>query len=160
MRVLALDFGGKTGWAVGSVSEVPTFGTWHIAPARGDSPGVRYINLRANLAKVLAGFGKIDLVCYEQCHHRGGAATEYAAGCATHVQAWCAENGIAHTSVHSATLKVHATGSGRAYKDAMGRAATAKWDKLPLAQADDNAIDALWVLDWALNKYGEATDAR
>jgi hypothetical protein len=80
---------------------------------------MRYIRLRARLEEVRGAYPDLGLCTYEQAHQRGGAATEYAIGCATTIQAWCAEHGIEHAAVHSATLKRWATGNGRASKDDM-----------------------------------------
>jgi Holliday junction resolvasome RuvABC endonuclease subunit len=145
MRLLALDFGSRTGWAVGNSQGVDCSGWWDIKPGRGDSPGMRYLKLRGRLVEVRFPFNDISMVCYEQAHHRGGAATEYAAGCVATVQAWCAELGIQHCSVHSATLKLHATGSGRASKADMVAAAT---KLLGRKVTDDNEADAICLLDY------------
>lgn len=154
MRVLALDFGGRTGFAVGDSkvqAKVPGIfhsGTWDIAPRRGESPGMRYLHLRAELEKVLAAFPDLKVVAYEQAHHRGGAAVEYAVGCATTLQAWCAEKRLEHVPVHSATIKKHATGKGNAKKPDMMNAAMARGWK----PSDDNEADALWLLDHVLKE--------
>ena len=91
---------------------------------------------------------RIGLVAYEAAHHRGGAATEVALGFATNVQAACALYGWEHTTVHSATLKKHVTGSGRASKDAVVAAMRLRWGR---EVEDDNEADALAVLAWAVD---------
>lgn len=144
MRTLALDMGSRCGWAIGNADEV-TSGVWDIVPRRGESPGMRYLHLRAQLQTVRAAYPDLATVFYEQAHHRGGAATEYAVGCVATVQAWCAEHGIEHAAVHSATIKKHATGKGNAPKDAVMTAMRSRG----FAPADDNEADALALLDWA-----------
>lgn len=126
MTVLALDLGNTTGWAVGNGNGGPAFGTWAVQPRRGESPGFRYIRLRAELEKVREAFPDLALVVYEAAHHRGGAATEVAVGCATTVQSWCAEKGIEHASVHTGRLKKWATGRGNASKELMSVAAVVR----------------------------------
>ena len=67
-------------------------------------------------------------------------------------ETWCADHGIQHSQVHSATIKKFATGSGRGNKDAMRAAGAAKFR--PTTQADDE-IDALWILEYALAMWGK-----
>jgi len=141
VRILAIDPGSSCGWAVG----LPiNSGVWQLAPARGESPGMRYVRLRANLWAVHQAYPDLRLVVTEAAHHRGGAATEYAAGCTATIQAWCCEHSIDHTTVHSATLKKWATGKGNAGKAEMLAAARAK-SFSPTTSTDDE-IDALWLL--------------
>ena len=146
MRILALDPGSSCGFAVGDPAGVLVSGVWQLTPGRGDSPGMRYVRLRGYLEDVLRAYPDLALVVYEQAHHRGGAATEYAVGCATTVQTWCAERGIDHSAVHSATVKKWATGRGNAKKAEMVRLARERFQ--PTTSTDDE-IDALWMLDWA-----------
>lgn len=147
MRILALDPGTSCGWAV---SDGPS-GTWDLAPARGDSPGMRYIRLRARLEETLRAFPDLGLVAFERAHHRGGAATEIGVGLMTHIQSWCAERKIEHIAVHSMTLKKWATGSGKAKKHQM----RAAWiEKHPVKRGlyrSEDEIDALWILAWTLD---------
>jgi len=145
MRTLALDMGSRCGWAIGN-SVIGFRSVWDIAPRRGESPGMRYLHLRAQLQSVRAAYPDLAAVFYEQAHHRGGAATEYAVGCVATVQAWCAEHGIEHAAVHSATIKKHATGKGNAPKDAV----MAAMRRRGFTPADDNEADALALLHWAV----------
>ena len=154
MRALALDMGSRCGWAIGKAAEQGSgqvcSGVWDIAPRRGESPGMRYLHLRAHLQRVRAAYPDLAAVFYEQAHHRGGAATEYAVGCVATVQAWCAEHGLEHAAVHSATIKKHATGKGNAPKDAVMGAMRRRG----FTPADDNEADALALLDWAFAQGG------
>lgn len=154
--VVGLDLGTTTGWAVLRTEKprrtapraftrgaITASGIFTLAPRRGDSPGMRYVYLRAKLEALFASLSTITLVCYEQAHHRGGAATEIAAGLAATVQAFCAERKIQHTTVHTSTLKKHATGDGRAKKPAMIRAANATLRVISKEIEDDNEADAV-----------------
>ncbi len=147
--VLALDLGSRCGWAIGQANFVCS-GTWDIAPRRGESPGMRYIRLRAQLQALRLAYPDLAAVFYEQAHHRGGAATEYAVGCVASVQAWCAEHGMEHAGVHSAMIKKHATGRGNASKDDVIAAMRAAG----FMPTDDNEADALALLAWALDQGG------
>lgn len=148
METLALDLGSTTGWAVSPRES----GTWDLRPRRGDSPGMRYILLRQRLQAVLDAHPSLKLVVYEQPHNRGGAATEYAYGCVATLQAWCAEKGIDHTGVHSATLKKAATGRGNAKKPEMIALAKSKWPDIRIV-GDDHA-DALHLWQYAQDLGG------
>lgn len=155
MIILGLDLGSTTGWAVADDNGITASGTWYIAPRRGESPGCRYLHLRSYLYEVLRAFDAFDLVVYEAAHHRGGAATEYAVGCVTTVQAWCAQRTIEHASVHTATLKKFATGSGKADKEKMLTAA--RW-MAGRAVSDDNEADAIHAALYGLGQVLGAHD--
>jgi crossover junction endodeoxyribonuclease RuvC len=154
MKILALDLGTKTGWAARFAGGAVESGTQVFDVRRGESPGMRYIRFRAWLTQMLDHV-QPDLVAFEQAHHRGGAATEVAAGFSTRVLEFCAEAGIEHTSVHTATLKKHATGKGNAKKAVMIEAAEARWG---MTFKSDDEADARCVLAWALERFaGEVT---
>jgi Holliday junction resolvasome RuvABC endonuclease subunit len=82
---------------------------------------------------------------------RGGPATDLLVGMTTRVVEICAERNIDHQPVHSATLKKAATGSGRAEKDAMIKAAKKRFPGIEIL-SDDHA-DALCLLDYAVKEY-------
>jgi Holliday junction resolvasome RuvABC endonuclease subunit len=153
MKILALDLGTKSGWAFGS-DRIEASGAQVSDVRRGESPGMRYIRFRAWLNEMVAQT-QPELVIVEQAHHRGGAATEVAAGFSTRVQEICAERKIEHTTCHSATLKKFATGSGRGDKDAMIEAALVKWPELKVP-VDDNEADARWLWQYAKERLAEA----
>lgn len=152
MRVLAIDPGSSCGFAIGRLGDAPVSGVWQLQPARGESPGMRYVRLRAHLNKMIEAYPDLGLIAFEGAHHRGGAATEYAIGCATLIQTWCADHNVQHATVHSATLKKWATGGGKANKDDMLRAGRQRFK--PTTDTDDE-IDALWLHDYALAMWGQ-----
>lgn len=153
MRILAIDPGSQCGFAVIGPGGIEVSGIWNLAPARGESPGARYLRLLGHLQEVKQAFPDLRLVAYEQAHQRGGAATEYAFGCATHIQSWCAEHQVDHASFHSATIKKWATGKGNAPKDEMVRIGQQKFQ--PTTKTNDE-IDALWIAHLAWVQYGRA----
>lgn len=144
MKVLALDLGTHTGWALAENGGLES-GVQVFDVKRGESPGMRYLRFNRWLEEMAGADPKPDVVVFEQAHHRGGAATEVAAGFSTRVLEFCARHGIEHASVHTATLKKFATGKGNADKTLMVEAAR----KFKLDLADDNEADALWILEWA-----------
>jgi Holliday junction resolvasome RuvABC endonuclease subunit len=145
MNILALDLATKTGWALLENGRVES-GVQEFAVKRGESPGMRYLRFNRWLDQLLGTRQAIGLIVYEQQHHRGGAATEVAAGFVTRVQEACAEHVIDHATVHTATLKKFATGRGNADKSEMVKSARVKFGREP---QDDNEADALWILEYA-----------
>lgn len=137
MNILALDLATKTGWA----HTCGDSGVQSFQPRRGDSPGMRWIEFRAWLNRLLDA-APADLIVYEQAHHRGGAPTHVAHAFIAKAEEVAAERGIEITNRHTATIKKFATGKGNADKKAMLQAARARgW-----CPADDNEADALWLL--------------
>ena len=149
MNILALDLGTKTGWATnfgGCVSS----GVEDFTPNHRESKGMTYVMFTAWLYSMLTKVNP-TLVAYEMPHLRGGAAAETLAGFSTRVQEQCAQRGIEYTSVHSATLKKSATGSGRANKGEMVEMAIKLFPTQTIE--DDNQADALHMLQWAMGRY-------
>jgi len=149
MKILALDMATKTGWATnihGNRSGVIEFQL-----KRGESPGMRFLRFRAwlnELHKLLSG--ETDVIAYEQAHHRGGAATAVCVGLITEVHAFAAEHNIELMAVHTATLKKFATGSGRANKKDMVKAAQNRgWNP-----QEHNEADAQILLEYAISEIG------
>lgn len=139
MNILALDLATKTGYCTGRDGEHGTSGVQTFDVRRGESPGMRFLRLSAWLREIEKLTGKLDLIAYEQAHHRGGAATQCAVGMVTHVLSFAAEKGIDTMPVHTATLKKFATGGGKADKSAM----IIRARELGYAPIDDNEADAI-----------------
>ena len=148
MNILAIDSGTKTGWATWIHGSYDS-GVQDFSLKRGESAGMRFFNFRSWLNRMLNKF-KIDIVIYEQPHHRGGAATMVGVGLVTRIQEECDIREIQYTPLHSATLKKFATGEGRASKDLMLLLARKKWGDLV---ADDNEADALWLMEYARKEF-------
>lgn len=149
MEILSLDLGTKTGFA----HSLGVSGVQDFTARRGDSPGMRWIEFRAWLCRLLDS-APADVVIYEQAHHRGGAATHVAHALIGVVEAVAAERSMQVTSRHTASIKKHALGKGNADKAAMFQAARQKWNDRTLA--DDNEADALWLLDLAITELNGA----
>lgn len=110
---------------------------------------MRYIKLRGFLNHILVAYPDLQLIVMEKAHHRGGAATRYAHGYQATVETFCAEHGIEHTTIHSATLKRHATGKGNAEKAAMIAAGRVAWQLPAYKGITDDEVDARWLYDLA-----------
>ncbi len=147
MNIFALDLATKTGWSTNIHGR--RTGVIEFPIKRGESPGMRFLRCRAWLNEMwkLLG-GQVDVICYEQAHHRGGAATACCVGLITELLAFAAEHNIEIMPVHSATLKKFATGSGKANKKEMIKAAEQQgWNP-----QDDNEADACLLLEYAMDE--------
>jgi Holliday junction resolvasome RuvABC endonuclease subunit len=116
----------------------------------------RWLEGQLALNQVMPPARCVDLIVFEQAHHRGGAATEIAVGLMTRVLEYGARYGIDHTSVHSMTLKKWATGRGNVGKEEMKAAANGllrDQHRMDIIE-DDNEADAICLLFHAIEKYG------
>ncbi len=149
MNILSLDMATKTGWA--SNIDGQRSGVTEFALKRGESVGMRFLRCRAwlnEMWKLLEGH--IEVIAFEQAHHRGGAATACCVGLVTEALAFAAEHSIETMPVHTATLKKFATGNGRASKEDMVKAAIQRgWNPV-----DHNEADAILLLEYALKELG------
>lgn len=139
INLLALDLATRTGWAHSSGAS----GVQDFSPRRGDSPGMRWLEFKAWLCRILDS-APADVIAYEQAHHRGGAATHVAHSLISCVEQVAAERGIQLTNRHTATIKKHALGTGRGDKSEMVEAAKRRWPDIEFI--DDNQADACWLL--------------
>ncbi len=154
MNILSIDAATKTGWSTNIHGR--RAGVIEFPIKRGESPGMRFLRCRAWLNEMWRLLDQqIELIVYEQAHHRGGAATAVCVGLITEVQAFAAEHDIELMPVHTATLKKFATGSGRASKQDMIKAA----EKRGWNPQDDNEADACLLLEYALAELN-VTDRR
>lgn len=150
MNILALDIATRTGWAAKTVNSPRLYGGYRDFPVnRGESPGIRFLRFRACLAELLKLMGKINLIVFEQEHHRGGASTAVALGLQAEMLAFAAEHNIETMPVHSSTLKKWATGKGNADKANMIEAARAYCPDV----SDDNHADAILLLEYARKQF-------
>lgn len=169
--ILALDLATSTGWAARDRAGVVTSGVQVFELRRGESNGMRFLRFRRWLREVFelnrmgiwsrhddahAPLEHRGVIAFEQAHHRGGHATSLAVGLVTVVLEEAAAQGVETSSVHTATLKKHATGSGRAGKPDMQAAALKRWGKPAGGELQEDQADALCVLGWALDEIGEA----
>lgn len=151
MITLGIDPGRNSGWALYDGKKIIESGVERFMPQRGESSGMLFIKYRAWLHRLLGFTPKIDLVCYETPHHRGGAATHLLVGMATRIEEEAQRLKIEYTSVHTGTLKKWATGSGGASKEKMVIVAHAY---LQGTSFDDNEADAVLLAVYAHNQYG------
>lgn len=160
LPVLALDLATKTGWALRDRNGRVESGVQEFELKRGESTGMRFLRFRKwmrdmiALGELGAQYSKEEpgLILFEQAHHRGGSATQLCVGLVTNVLADAAQHSIEHMSVHSATLKKFATGSGKSSKEEMITKAKAFFPGIEII--DDNHADALLMLKYGLAELG------
>jgi Holliday junction resolvasome RuvABC endonuclease subunit len=149
VNILALDCGTKTGWASLVDGRIES-GVQDFSLKRGESKGIRFLRFNTWLVGML-DLIKPHIVVYEMAHFRGGHATEILVGMTTRIEEFREERGIEYSSVHSATLKKFATGSGKANKIDMMKAAALEFGRI--IDSDDEA-DALHALAWGREEFG------
>lgn len=139
INALALDAATKTGYAHSD-------GTSGVYEAMGNDRMCKFAEFSYWLNCFLDDH-PTDTIVHEQSHHRGGPATRLLLGLTSIIELIAAQRCLPVYAVHTATLKKHATGSGRAQKFQMRAAAEAMHPTIEIE--DDNHCDALWLLHWA-----------
>lgn len=150
MNILTLDCGTKTGWA-SSINGNIESGVQDFSLKRGESSGMRYLRFRAWLNEIIKLI-KPNLVVYEMTFSKGQSANEILNTFAGIIQMECVNQNIDYTSVFATRLKKFATGSGKSNKDEMLRLAKYKFKRVII---DHNEADALWILEWAKEEFGD-----
>ncbi|HHT9147295.1 MAG TPA: crossover junction endodeoxyribonuclease RuvC [Candidatus Wunengus sp. YC61] len=151
MKLLAIDTGTKTGFCMMRDGFIYESGTMDFSKKRGESNGMMFFRFRNWLSTILDAWCGVDMVVYEQAHHRGGAATEIGVNLTGRIQECCAERGIEFASIHSGTLKKAITGHGNADKQEMIAFARLRLGREPL---DDNEADAVALAAFGWGEYG------
>ena len=148
MRVLALDLGTSTGWAISHTDGTVTSGVQSFEQKRFDGGGMRYLRFRRWMEETL-DLGGVEEVRYEEVRrHAATTAAHVYGGFLAVLTSMCEERNIPYAGEPVGTIKRHATGKGNADKTAMIAAARARgW-----SPKDDNEADALWILDLVLTK--------
>lgn len=149
MNILALDCATKTGWAT-LIDGHAESGVQDFTKRRGESNGMLFMNFNKWLSRACSNIS-LDLIIYEQAHHRGGAATEIGVGLMTRVYEFAEKYHVEYAPVHTNTLKKATTGSGRASKQDMMDWFENTVGRKPI---DDNEADARAILEYAIREYG------
>jgi len=148
MKILAIDLGTQCGWAISPLES----GTGDLSNRKRRSGyGMVYLRFRSALDQVL---GLVDLVVYEEVRrHMGVTAAHRYGGLEAILTEECESRELNYESVPVADIKRMATGKGNSKKDKMIEAAELKWPNIEIV--DDNHADALWLLAFAHNEYGD-----
>jgi len=145
--ILAIDPGTACGWArTTNKGTGLAWGTWDIKPSRHEGAGMRWLKLEGKLLRVMH-VELPEVVVYEAvARHAGTHAAHVYGGIVAVIQTVCVRLEIPYTAQPVGTIKRHATGKGNASKAMMLGSARERWGDGVL---DDNAADALWLLDLA-----------
>jgi len=150
-RLVALDLGTRCGYAVRNGTEPLVVGVMDFSTRKHEGGGFRYLRFAQRIRELLTPAP--DAVAYEEVRrHLGTDAAHVYGGLLAHLTAICEELGVPYVGVPVAQVKKAATGKGNADKDAVLAAARARWPSLTIE--DDNAADALWVLECAMKEVG------
>lgn len=142
-RILSLDLGTKTGWAISAHES----GVWDLSPRRFQGSGMRFVTFRQHLRKVLEG---VDLVYFEEVRrHLGVDAAHVYGGLMAVLTEECETRKIPYEGIPVGTIKKHGTGSGNAPKDKMIEAAKRLFPEARIV--DDNHADSLVLLHYAIH---------
>tara|TARA_Y100000034_G_C6878099_1_gene401902 strand:- start:590 stop:1123 length:534 start_codon:yes stop_codon:yes gene_type:complete len=163
--VLAIDPGISCGYAMVDVigKKIPDIdpslsGVWDLSQKRFEGAGMRLVRLRSFLRKV-----DPNLVAYEELgamRQKSSAAAEVRNEIIGVVKCYCESNKVPYTAFSVAEIKKRATKKGNAGKEAMVQAAIDEFGaKLTVKDCektgDDDIADALWILQLALENYGQ-----
>lgn len=143
--VLGLDLGTRCGYAVHldnkGVGTVSCYGEWNFKPNKFDSPSIRFIAFK----KEVAAFLQIGVtrVFYEVVRggHRGIQAAHMYGGFMASLHEVCDEYETPFQGLSVQEIKKYATGKGNASKDAMKAAAL----DLGYKVKSDNIADAIFI---------------
>ncbi len=149
-KILALDLGTKTGWAIKSQNKI-TSGTIEFKPSRFEGGGMRYLRFQKWLEEVNQLTNGIDLVYFEEVRrHLGVDASHAYGGFMAYLTGWCESKNpkIPYLGIPVKVIKKHITGNGNSKKEVVGEAVK----KLGFNPVDDNEADALALLDLVIKK--------
>jgi len=147
--ILALDLGGRTGWALKQTDGQITSGTVEFKPGRFEGGGMPFVRFKFWLDEVQEYAGPVSQVYLEEVRrHLGTTAAHVYGGFLACLTSWCESRQIPYLGVPVGTIKLHATGKGNAGKEAVIQAMRAKGH----TPSDDNEADALAILHWALDQ--------
>jgi crossover junction endodeoxyribonuclease RuvC len=166
--ILALDLGTKTGWAYRDAKGVISTGTWVLQTPEETTAAAllrrdRTLDMRVPVlyrklktfweeVKVKQDFiDGLDFLVFEDVQFsKFTQQTQLWSSLRAAVWLFCFNYGIARDCCPVATLKKFATGSGNAPKPVMIEAAKKLFPQIEMT-FDDNAADALCLLQWAIN---------
>lgn len=164
--ILAIDAATRTGWAIATAEALASWpGLGAMSPGCGPIEGVSYGVIDMSLTKPRAArfcrffrwyydvldSGEIGHVYYEATlqFQSSSQAKKIAEGLAAYIEGIAFDHLTPVTDIAPATIKLHFTGSGKAKKPEMIAEARRRGWK----PSDDNAADALALLDLAAARY-------
>ena len=143
-KILTLDLGTKTGWAVCLTDQRILSGTESFKSTRFQGGGMRYLRFTKWLEELNHLSGGIDQIYFEEVRrHLGVDAAHAYGGFLAHLSSWCEEQEVPYLGVPVGTIKKHIAGKGNADKQAVINAVK----ELGFNPIDDNQADALALMD-------------
>ena len=150
--VIGIDPGTSCGWAVlDEAGDRVGSGTWGLAKALSDGPGMRYIRFERLLRELVATFPDC-VVSYEMVQPYGsGQAQAVYYKIVGRMESCLDELGIPYAGVRPAQYKKLASGKGNADKQAVMAAAYRRWDlaadQTRAHPVPNDETDALWIAE-------------
>jgi crossover junction endodeoxyribonuclease RuvC len=142
----------RTGWAfTDDGGRSIQSGWWIFNQRNGESPGMRLIRFRGQLAEFVRARGTIDLIVYERPGGRNTLPIMVESEFLGQMKAFCAEHKIEFTPYSAPEIKSFATGKGNAKKELVVRHVQERWKA---NVTDDNEADAIALLMLALDRLG------
>lgn len=149
-KILALDLGTKTGWAIKLENNQIKSGTEPFKPQRFEGGGMRYLRFTKWLEDLNHLSGGINQIYFEEVRrHIGVDAAHAYGGFLAHLSSWCENRQIPYLGIPVGTIKKHITGKGNAGKAEI----ISGVKKLGFDPSDDNEADALALLDLVIKKH-------
>lgn len=143
-KILALDLGTKTGWAVCLVDQKILSGTENFKSTRFEGGGMRYLRFKSWLDEISKLSNGVDQIYFEEVRrHIGVDAAHAYGGFLAHLTAWCEAKNIPYLGIPVGTIKKYITGKGNASKGQI----ISKIIEMGFSPKDDNEADALALLD-------------
>ena len=149
IKLLCLDLGTTTGWALKDAREHITSGTITFKPQRFEGGGMRYLRFIVWLDEILT-ITKLDAVYFEEVRrHSGTAAAHVYGGFLGQLSSWCEYYKIPYLGIPVKTIKRFISGNGNASKIEVIKSIKA----LGYNPTDDNEADALALMHLAKDKH-------
>lgn len=159
MKILAIDIGTSLGWASatdgGVAAGTLVLGTdknlKHAKKLRVD----RRLDIRAlALALWLEAHSPVDWCIFEDVRFASSQAQAHLWGSLRGViWSWAGRHDVQIDCLDTGKLKLWTTGHGGATKDMMAASAATRWPEYMRLDMDDNAVDAICLLQWAREKF-------
>jgi Holliday junction resolvasome RuvABC endonuclease subunit len=151
MKILALDLGSLTGWALRAADGSITSGTTEFKNDRWQGGGMRFLRFKHWLTEMNSIAAEVELVAYEQVRRHAGVDPSHVyGGWLAILGVWCEHYRIPYQGVPVGTIKKYIAGKGNADKPAVINAIRARG----FNPADDNEADAIAILLWAIETAG------
>lgn len=145
-KILALDLGTHTGWAVASGGKLVASGTQSFSPGRYEGGGMRFLRFTHWLSEMYR-LHPLERVYFEEVRaHKGVDAAHVYGGFMAGLTAWCEDHSIPYLGIPVGAIKKSATGRGNAPKE-MVMDAVRSWGLNP---GTDNEADAIALINHCL----------